>query len=180
MADDEALLRACRAGDDRAWRTLVDRYVRLVHAIPLHLGLDHQDAEDIVQLTFSALLAGLDQITEPDRLSAWLSTVARRQSFRTIQRRQRERPGEPEALETEPFDGSVAQRRVEDIEWLHQGLGRLDDRCRALLVALYFSGPARPYTDIAAEIGMPVGSLGPTRARCLQKLRTHLEELRHP
>lgn len=179
MGDDDALLRACRAGDDRAWRALVDRYVRLVHAIPLRFGLPAEDAEDVVQLTFAALMSSLDRITEPHRLGAWLSTVARRQTFRHLDRRRRDAAVAAREAADVATDRD-AERRVEEIEWLHQGLAGMDERCRRLLVALYFSGPPRPYHQIAAELAMPVGSIGPTRARCLDKLRTRLEQLQDP
>lgn len=184
MGEDEALVRACRAGDDRAWRALVERYVRLVRAIPLNIGLSPADADDVTQLTFATLLAGLDSITEPDRLGAWLSTVAKRQSWRHVERQRRETPADHAlAPDPTPFEGSdpdAAGRRLEDVEWVHQGLLRLDPRCRGLLVALYFSGGPRPYTEVAAELAIPTGSIGPTRARCLAKLRSHLEELGGP
>ena len=72
-----------------------------------------------------------------------------------------------------------ARGKVERLEWLHQGLALMDDRCRDLLSSLYFDEAEPAYTEVAQKFGIPVGSIGPTRARCLQKLRTHLEALQH-
>lgn len=173
---DKPLLELCRAGDDRAWRLLVDRYVRLVYSIPLNFGLSPVDADDVTQATFAILMGSLAGIESEDRLGAWLGTVARRQTWRHVERMRREAPvDDPEAAP--PVDETTATRRTEDMEWLHQGLGRLDDRCARLLLALYFTPEPRPYTEVAAELGLPVGSIGPTRGRCLDKLRVILTDL---
>ena len=173
---DEPLLERCRAGDDRAWRHLVDRYVRLVYSIPLNFGLSPADADDVTQSTFAILMGSLAAIESEDRLGAWLSTVARRQTWRHVERMRREEPVDgPRVGAT--VDEATAARRTEDMEWLHQGLTRLDDRCARLLLALYFTPEPRPYTEVAAELGLPVGSIGPTRGRCLDKLRAILTDL---
>lgn len=176
MLGDKSLLESCRSGDDRAWRLLVDRYVRLVYSIPLNFGLSPMDADDVTQSTFAVLMRSLSAIENEDRLGAWLSTVARRQTWRHVERMRRESPADdPEAAP--PIEESTAARRVEEMEWLHQGLSRLDDRCARLLTALYFTPEPRPYTEVAADLGLPVGSIGPTRGRCLDKLRTILTDL---
>lgn len=172
---DGSLLESCRTGDDRAWRLLVDRYVRLVYSIPLNFGLSPSDADDVTQSTFAILMGSLGSIESEDRLGAWLATVARRQTWRHVERQRREAPvDEPVGPSV---DEATATSRVEDMEWLHQGLDRLDDRCARLLLALYFAPEPRPYTEVAAELGLPVGSIGPTRGRCLDKLRIILTDL---
>lgn len=172
---DRSLVESCRAGDDRAWRLLVDRYVRLVYSIPLNFGLSPTDADDVTQSTFAILMGSLSSIENEDRLGAWLATVARRQTFRHVERLRREAPTDDPAVPV--GEDAAAIRRTEDMEWLHQGLSRLDDRCTRLLLALYFTPEARPYTEVAAELGLPVGSIGPTRGRCLDKLRAILADL---
>lgn len=173
---DAMLIERCRSGDRRAWRALVDRYERLVYSIPLSFGLSREDAADVAQATFGSLLDGIDSITEPDRLSAWLTTVAKRHSIRVVDRRERERsviatdviaiPGDDEQL-----------RIIEDAHWLHHGLEQLNARCRDLLTRLYLQGDiAGGYEAVARDLGMPIGSIGPTRARCLQSLRRLLDE----
>lgn len=173
---DGSLLEACRAGDDRAWRRLVDRYVRLVYSIPVNFGLSPADADDVTQATFAILLSSLHAIEDERRIGAWLATVARRQTWRHAERIRRDSPWDDTVMAA-TADEATADRRVEEMAWLHQGLDQLDDRCSRLLLALYFTPEPRPYTEVAAELGLPVGSVGPTRGRCLDKLRAILAEL---
>ena len=99
MRQDQSLLRACQNGDRKAWQTMLDRYERLVYSIPLNFGLSHSDADDVAQATFSALLRGMGSITDEDRLGAWLGTVARRQTWRLVERRRREPPVSDDRLD---------------------------------------------------------------------------------
>jgi RNA polymerase sigma factor (sigma-70 family) len=177
---DDDLIRACRSGDAQAWERLLDKYERLVFSIPLNYGLSRDDAADVVQLTFTGLLESLDTLHEGSRLSAWLATVARRNTWRAIERSRRESTDEYEGVaETLPSlgkDDTSALERWEMIEWLNHGLMLLNDRCRELLLALYFEPGEPSYADVATRLGMAVGGIGPTRARCLERLRQILEE----
>ncbi|MCZ2836557.1 RNA polymerase sigma factor [Modestobacter sp. VKM Ac-2985] len=163
---DRALLAGCRRGDSSAWRALLEDHERLVFSIPLRYGLSHDDAADIAQLTFTELLQSLDSMTDDARLVGWLATVARRQSWRLLERRKRET-----AVEEVPdrADADPAEAWTRD-EWLYEGLLSLDTRCRELLIALYLSEESTAYADVAARLGRPIGSIGPTRARCLKRL----------
>jgi RNA polymerase sigma factor (sigma-70 family) len=176
MRQDQSLLRACQNGDRKAWQTMLDRYERLVYSIPLNFGLSHSDADDVAQATFSALIRGLDSITDEDRLGAWLGTVARRQTWRLVERRRREPPVSDDRLDRVSTEDSVTDLTA-NLEWVHQGMAKMDARCRDLLTVLYFSEDAPAYAAVADEFGIPVGSIGPTRARCLDKLRSFLEQL---
>jgi RNA polymerase sigma factor (sigma-70 family) len=119
-------------------------------------------------------VSSLDAIADEDRLGAWLGTVARRQTWRLVERRRREPISDDEQLDrVATEDAAVAQ--VENLEWVHQGLAKMDERCRELLTALYFARDTPQYTDVAKGFGIPVGSVGPTRARCLEKLRSILD-----
>lgn len=176
---DWELIRACRQGRPQAWEQVLDKYERLVFSIALKQGLTAADAADIVQITFTILLQSLDVFDEEVRLGGWLATVARRHAWRWRERRRREGPAPAADLgETlswqEDESAERPLRRWERIEWLESGLAQLDERCRELLLALYFD-PAQPsYADVAAQMGLAEGSIGPTRARCLQKLRAFL------
>ena len=188
VVDDEVLLTRCRRGDERAWGTLVARYERLVHAIPLNLGLGPDDAADVTQASFAALLRSIDTIDTPGRISAWLSTVAKRESIRIIERRTRERAlgervqgearsdggdhGVDDAMPAVAADDERVHQLAADVEWVHQGLQQVSSRCREVLTTLYFSGIT--YEEAATRLGMPIGSLGPTRGRCLDRLRAVL------
>ncbi len=168
---DRDLLDRCRKGDPRAWRQLLEDYDRLVFSIPLRYGLSREDAADISQLTFTELLQSLDVLREDERLVGWLATVARRQSWRLLDRRRREATvaEPPEAVEPDPTDTWTRD------EWLYEGLLSLDERCRELIIALYLSDEPSSYADIAQRLGRPIGSIGPTRARCLERLRSVLD-----
>lgn len=172
-ADDRPLIEGCRRGDRRAWRRVLDRYGRLVYSIPLQLGLSAEDADDVAQATFAEFLAGIDGITTDDRLGAWLGTVARRQSIRVIERRERDRRG----LDALPHDAAADDEwtaRVADVQWVDRALAELPERCRRLLTLLYFTDPAPSYDEVSVALGIPVGSIGPTRARCLTALEAAL------
>ena len=172
---DDDLIRGCRAGHMEAWERLLEKYERLVFSIPLNYGLSRDDAADIVQQTFTSLIEGIDTLHEESRLGAWLATVARRKTWRVIERGRRESVDEYEQLsETLPAlgqDTTSQLERWEMIEWLNHGLSLLSDRCRGLLMALYFEPQEPSYAEIAERLGMSVGGIGPTRARCLERLK---------
>lgn len=169
---DWELIQACRRGDEAAWEALVARYERLVFSIPLNFGLNRQDAADVAQHTFITLMESLHTLREDGNLIGWLGVVARRRTWRWFESGQRHDAEGEEALRTVYDDDAVErQERWEQLQWVYTGLERLDARCKQLLLALYFSEEAPAYTDIAARLGMAVGSVGPTRARCLQRLK---------
>ena len=86
---DQKLIEACRKGDGQAWQTMLDQYERLVFSIPLNYGLSADDAADVTQLTFTILMESLDRLRDDSNLAAWLSTVAKRHSWRLIRQRRR-------------------------------------------------------------------------------------------
>ena len=169
---DWQLIQACRKGEQQAWEELVSRYERLVFSIPLNFGLTRQDAADITQHTFIILMENLHRLREDGNLVAWLGTVARRHTWRLSGRQQRRaEEGEEAAAALPDMDAAERQERWERLQWLQEGLSRLDERCRQLLQALHLEAEEPAYTEIAARLGMAVGSVGPTRARCLQRLK---------
>lgn len=179
---DRDLIRACRSGDAHAWERLLDKYERLVFSIPLNHGLTADDAADITQITYTILLQSLDTLPDDLPLSAWLATVARRHTWRLLARQRREAVNPDEDIaENETLGGVVDHReRSELIEWINHGLGLLNERCNQLLLALYFDPRQPSYAQVAERLNMPVGSLGPTRARCLEQMRRHLRRLEAP
>ncbi len=171
--EDAALLARCQTGDARAWERLIAKYERLVFSIPLAYGLGRDDAADIAQLTFTILMQSLGTLRADPNLAGWLATVARRHSWRLLAaRRRREGDADVESAAAQRAAGpDDALERVELLIWLHEGLSRVATRCRDLLVALYFDRTEPSYAEIARRFAMPVGSVGPTRARCLEGLR---------
>jgi RNA polymerase sigma factor (sigma-70 family) len=155
-----------------------------VHTVVLRAGLDEHAAADVFQTVFERLHSALPTLREPDRLSAWIVTTARRETLQALRRRRRETsldalretgengdgpafdPAAPDPLPAELLDD------LQQLHLLRLALERLDERCRSLLSLLFADGDERPaYAEIGARLGMPAGSLGPTRARCLAKLR---------
>ncbi|MBA2693128.1 MAG: sigma-70 family RNA polymerase sigma factor [Rubrobacter sp.] len=181
------MLRACRGGDARAWDNLIDKYERLVFSIPLSYGLSREDAADICQVTFTIFMQSMDSLRDDSRLGAWLATVARRHTWRLMKKNRREgtRGGEDltgsdiaESVASIFGDGKAdAPERWETMEWLDQGLSEIGGPCRELLTVLYFDDDEPSYTEVSERLGMPMGSIGPTRARCLKRLKEALEGL---
>lgn len=183
------LVQRCLNGDAAAWQLLVDRYARLVHATAAGHRLAAQEVEDVAQDAFVALAQHLHEIEEPERLSAWLVTTTRRLSWRAVQRGRREAAEDLEAV----ADGAAAAAAplralalpsLETLlhEWARQealqaGMGGLGERCRRLLALLFLDSAEPSYEEISAQLGLPQGSIGPTRNRCLQQLRSLLEGL---
>lgn len=163
---DGELLRRCRWGDPYAWDELVSRYERLIFSVALRNGASFEDAGDITQSTFVALIDALDRIENENRLASWLMTVARRQSWRvrSLSRKTLSVAQVPDSP-TDPFPDWDIQMAV------HDALSNLGGTCQELLIALYFD-PSQPgYAKIANRMGRSIGGIGPLRGRCLERLR---------
>lgn len=181
MSDtDQKLINDCRRGDEYAWETLITRYERLIFSIARRHGLSADDAADVTQTVFIILLQSMDRLPDDVNLGGWLTTVTRRHTWRAMARLGRELPGEKEDVaESTTLLGRQTSNPVdrwEMLQTIHEALNRLGGRCQQLLLALYFDPTEPPYAEVAARLNMPVGSIGPTRARCLTKLKTLLEE----
>jgi RNA polymerase sigma factor (sigma-70 family) len=173
---DTALLQACRAGDQQAWSVLVERYGRMVYAIPRRIGLSQDDADDVFQAVFASLLRSLDSIADPASLPYWLMTTTRRESWR-IGRQRGSFIDLDEATADDRATVGVELEQYERDLLVRDAMARLDPRCRQLLTALFLEPDEQSYTRISEEMGMPVGSIGPTRARCLRKVQKILASL---
>ncbi len=184
MADyhtDGQLIAACLDGDARAWNELVQRYQRLVYSIALRQGLPAEDAEDVFQAVFVILLGKLDTCRDHKRLASWLTTITRREAWRVKRERAAELDAAGEkALAAQPAIEQTPEavlQEMEEQDLIRQAMERLGPRCRRLLRRLFYT-PERPsYADIARELQMPEGSIGPTRARCLERLRAILQQM---
>jgi RNA polymerase sigma factor (sigma-70 family) len=181
-ADDATLVARCRAGDGAAWAALVERYQRLVYAIVRRAGLDEHTAADVFQTVFSRLLQHLARITEPHRLQAWIVTTAKREALLLLRNSKRtvsmarSDDGDGDAPDWDLADDSpIAEDALEHLQQLNQlrgALDRLDARCRDLLLMLFRDeDDTLSYEEVASRLGTTVGSIGPTRSRCLDKLR---------
>jgi len=177
---DRDLILDCRNGDLGAWQSLLDRYERLVFSVPRRYGLSREDAADITQLTFTILFQSMETLSEDSTLGAWLTTVARRHTWRRLDRKRREEAGwYGSSSEKIPM---LADTGTEDIKhweltaWLDYGLSLVGKPCRELLSALYLDPKQPSYAEVAISLDMAVGSVGPTRIRCLKRLRRVLGE----
>jgi RNA polymerase sigma factor (sigma-70 family) len=177
---DRDLILGCRNGEVGAWQRLLDRYERLVFSVPRRYGLSREDAADITQLTFTILFQSMDTLSEDSTLGAWLTTVARRHTWRRLDRKRREEAGwygsSSESILMLAHTGTEDMERWELTEWLDYGLSLVGKPCRDLLSALYLDPKQPSYAKVAARLGMAVGSVGPTRIRCLKRLRRVLGE----
>ncbi|MQA93932.1 MAG: sigma-70 family RNA polymerase sigma factor [Streptosporangiales bacterium] len=163
------LVKGAAAGDQRAWDQLVERYAGLLWSITRCHGLPDAEADDVHQTTWLRLVERLETLRDPARVGAWLATTARRESLRQLSRRAREVPGIAHDR-PEPPGLPAAEERHRS---LYAALTALPGRCGRLLRLLAATPPAS-YVEISAALGMPIGSIGPTRARCLGHLRKSL------
>lgn len=178
--NDEAPIRELvalvRKGDAEAWNTLTDRYTNLLWSIARGLRLNDADAADAVQSTWLRLVENLDSIRNPERLGSWLATSMRRECYDVHRRSARVQVGAPGRTDdwaalpdpTDPLD--VALLRDERDAELWRAVGRLKPHCQRLLRVLV-ADPPPSYAEAAAALDVPVGSVGPTRQRCLRCLR---------
>ena len=170
---------ACRRGDQLAWERLIRRYQRLIYAIPLRAGLDEDHAAEIFQDVFTTLFEKLNDIEQPEKLQAWLVTTTRRKTLHEISKAQVRRQSyvnidEPPNVATLIRDEAPLPDQqlliLEEQQRIRTAVSSLDERCKALLEMLFYVGEPPSYADIATFLGVPEGSIGPTRARCLAKL----------
>ena len=163
---DNELIERCIAGNQAAWKDLIDRYQRLVYSVAHIYCSQPEDASDIFQQVWMELYQHLSDLRNVEALPAWLMTVTRRRAYALISAKRGTEP-----LDEETPDLSHRLARIEDEHALERALEQLPDRCRQLIHLLYFNVEEPSYADISEQMSMPVASIGPTRARCLEKLR---------
>ncbi len=164
---DSELLDRCRARDPQAWDLLVARYERLIYTVALRNGVTPDDAADITQTTFVALIDSLDRIADDTKLASWLMTVSRRNAWRL---RSGSRTVIPTATVPELPDDPMANWALHSA--IHDALSTLGGTCRELLLALFFDPTEPSYAEVAQRFDRSVGAIGPMRGRCLERLRS--------
>jgi len=172
------LLSAARDGDPTAWEEIVYRYGGLVMARVRSYRLQPTDALDAVQMTWLRLAENLYQIRFPERLGGWLVTTAGRECLRILRQSNRTGYATESMMESIADPSSCLEKEVIDADTAQQLWGlvaELPPRRRRLLRALFTDDP-RPYCEVAEAVGIPTGSIGPTRARALQQLRQLADE----
>jgi RNA polymerase sigma factor (sigma-70 family) len=178
--NDTLLVKECLSGNEAAWSQLIDKYKALIYSIPIKYNLPPQEAADVFQATCVELLVRLPELREPRALPKWLMQVAhhecyrvKRLSQRVVSRDSEEDTPEPE---TPPIAENLVQQTQEE-QILREAMATLTPQCRRLVELLFFESPSRPYAEVAAELGLALGSIGFTRQKCIERLRRQLMEL---
>lgn len=176
-ANDEQLLESAGAGDQCAWDAIVNRHGSRVWAVARAHRLSTADAEDVFQVTFLRLVTHMGTIRDPSRVGAWLATTARHECLRILRRAGRSIPSGDDAVldAADPLLPPLDSRLLTDERQaaLREALGRLSAPCQRLLRAL-MADPEPSYEEVSRALDMPIGSIGPTRGRCLKHLRKEL------
>lgn len=178
MRDDPqviALVRRAAGGDQTAWNELVERYAALVWSICLRYRLERQDVDDIGQSVWLLLVEKIDTLRDPAALPGWLATTTHRECLRVLRKaRSREHTDLPSAdeLPADPTEATIEQDilTAELHAAVRAAFSDLPRGCRELL-SMLVSDPPSAYTEISAALGIAIGSIGPKRARCLERLR---------
>lgn len=173
--DTAELLRRAAAGDQVSWNTLFRNLNPLVRSVIASYRLDHETAADVSQTVWMRVFENADRIHHPERLAAWMATTARNEALRCIKRLQRNRPCGVLEDEADLNTPAPDERAIDD-ETLHEVLGafsKLPEHSQELM-RLLVASPPLAYSDIAERVGRPVGSIGPTRSRCIESLRSHM------
>lgn len=183
--DDAELVRRCRDGELAAWSTLVRRYQSLIYTVPRRAGLSEDQAADVFQVAFERLHRHLPRLEDGARVRAWLVTTAKHETLRLLGEARRFAPPPPAAdgEDADPLaqlpdpaplqDEQLSQ--LQDVHRVRQAVERLEPRLQQFVELVFLQDEPLPYTEVAERLGIPVGSIGPTRARCLAKLRKLLE-----
>jgi len=177
--NDTRLVKECLSGSEEGWSLLIEKYKALIYSIPVKYGLPPHEAADVFQATCMELLTRLPDLREPRALPKWLMQVAHHQCYRWKRQQQRvvSRDAEPDL--PVPETPAIAERLVQQTQEeqiFRDAMAALTPQCRRLVELLFFEIPPRPYTEVAAELGLAIGSIGFTRQKCIERLRRHLDE----
>lgn len=180
-SSDEELVARCLTGDQEAWADLVEKYKELVWSVPLRYRLRPEDCADIFQGVWLDLFAELKNLRRAQALPAWLITTAAHRCYHWKRRLHSHSGSGASPADWNPEDNhpSFLELRLEfeRQQMLREALALLPERCREMMDMLFYQEPARPYDEVARNLGLAVGSIGFIRGRCLKKLRALLEEM---
>ena len=189
LTSDPKLISACLSGEEAAWDALIDRYAALIFAVSLRMGVSQADTEDIFQDVCLILFSHLADVRDTARLSSWIISTTKREVWKTSRKKTVTLTSElgENAWEMESAESVHPQRAtgnpeaeaiaLEEQQLMREAVLRLPDRCRDLLMQLYATDDPLSYQELAVKLSLPLGSIGPTRARCLSNLRKILQQL---
>jgi RNA polymerase sigma factor (sigma-70 family) len=169
---DADLVDGCLKGDQQSWESLIRKYQNLIYSVPINYRFSVQDAADVFQSVCVILLKNLKTLRSVETLSAWIYVTTRRQCWKMAKKTRME-------VELVDFEQQAEEPVAEKLVLQRQvrgGLSQLSEKCRDLLKALYYSDPPLSYEEITRDLGIPYGSIGPTRARCLERLQKVLKK----
>lgn len=171
------LVKFAALGDEDAWHQLVERFAPLVWTVARSHGLDHANAADVHQTTWLRLVENLDRLREPAAIAGWLVRTARHESLRVKRSANRERPTDEHDDNERAAENDTPESALlldEERQAVYRAFGRLTEQCQRILRVTAMA-PSTSYEEVAAELGVPRGSIGPTRGRCLRHLRRLLQ-----
>jgi RNA polymerase sigma factor (sigma-70 family) len=174
---DERLVRDCLKGDENAWSELIDRYKNLIYSIPVKRGFSPQDANDIFQSVCVELLSELGRLRDPQALPKWLMQTTLHKCFHWLRKEQRYTSTDDEAGFDPASPAPIPEELLVELQQeqaLRRAIADIPPRCSQLIQMLFFATPARSYQEIAAELGLAIGSIGFVRGRCLDQLKKRL------
>lgn len=166
-ATDAELIEGCLKQDPSCWEALIRRYQNLIYSVPMKYRFSLQDSADVFQTVCTILMEKLKTLRNAETLSSWLYTTTQRQCWKLARKQSRE-------VELDEHTEGMVEASGDDLVLQHQvkmGLEQLPEKCRKLLTALYYAEPPLSYDEIVTSLEIPLGSIGPTRARCLERLR---------
>ncbi len=176
--EDKQLVRECLLGSEDAWSELIDKYKNLIFSIPLKHGFSREDATEIFQAVSLTLLQELSHVREPQALAAWLIRLTARKCARWRVEGSRftgDEISDESVVETENLPHGLLEE-LEREQIVRESLTEASPECRRLIDLLFFTNPPLRYDEAAQALGFAKGSIGATRMRCLDKLRSSLEK----
>jgi RNA polymerase sigma factor (sigma-70 family) len=179
-SSDEKLIKACLKGDAEAWAALIDKYKNLIYSIPVKFGM-YQDAADIFQAVCVDFMSDLPHLREHRALPKWLIQTCYHKCLQHRRVAGRDVELEPEHAE-KPADNNdylLPEQmlvQLEQEQLLRDVIAEMPERCERMIQMLFFEIPARPYDEVAKELGLATGSIGFIRGRCLAQLKKQLEK----
>jgi RNA polymerase sigma factor (sigma-70 family) len=177
---DVDLVSECLKGHESAWNELIAKYKNLIFSIPIRTGFSQEEAADIFQAVCLDLFCELSSLRDPQALAGWLIRVTRNKCIHKHRENARFVHADGEQIESADLSEDLPEdflHGVQTEQCVRSAIAELNPRCRLLVEKLFFELPARPYEQVARELGLAVGSIGVIRRRCLDHLRDRLEEM---
>jgi RNA polymerase sigma factor (sigma-70 family) len=182
---DAELFIECKNGSKKAWEALIRRFQRLIYTIPRRAGLSEDQAADVFQVVFSRAFENLQSISQPERIQAWLVTTAKRETLAMLRQGKRtvSISANDDDEDSKPFDiedeSPLPDETLEQLQLQRQlraAVEQLDPKSQEFVKLVFLQDEPLPYSEVAQRLGISEGSIGPTRTRCMEKLRAIMNQ----